>query len=345
MPICKDCEMEVEKLNKEGICHQCYIRKTNNVYLNKKNGTNNPYVPLKDIKGTIEYNRVMGRRAATNKKKNPQVTVTKTTYKIMNENKSGLTGCRDNHIIETIDDKVNKYRNEVVSDIKASFAKNNINDNYLKFKNMDEFVENFFSLLQEDNFIVDAKKADSVFFDLNIDYSHLLENTPFEDLEGMQRCNFLLKILLDLRRPTKEILDYYYVIDPVIAYLRKDKEFIRLLDEARIRLKQKSENHKDIGYYVRESNIVSREDFVLGERVDKFKLYDATVWCYNLHGNPNKSFFRAKGGIKATTAEQAKLKFKAFLKEKFYSVTYKDEDINIEEVTPEEFDKRTKECL
>ena len=88
MPICKDCEMEVEKLNKEGICHQCYIRKTNNVYLNKKNGTNNPYVPLKDIKGTIEYNRVMGRRAATNKKKNPQVTVTKTTYKIMNENKA-----------------------------------------------------------------------------------------------------------------------------------------------------------------------------------------------------------------------------------------------------------------
>ena len=106
---------------------------------------------------------------------------------------------------------------------------------------------------------------------LKIDYDHLLENTPFEDLEGMQRCNFLLKILLDLRRPTKEILDYYYVIDPVIDYLRKDKEFVRLLDEARIRLKQKSENHKDIGYYVRESNIVSREDFVLGERVDRYK--------------------------------------------------------------------------
>lgn len=347
MKICKDCEMEVDKLNLDGICHQCYIRKTNNVYLNKKNGTNNPYIPLKDIKGTIEYNRVMGRRRATLEKKNnkSQVTVTKTTYKIMNENKSGLTGCKDNNIIETIDDKVNKYRNEVVSDIKASFAKNNINDEYLKFKNINEFVENFFSLLQEDNFIMDAKKADEIFFNLKIDYDHLLENTPFEDLEGMQRCNFLLKILLDLRRPTKEILDYYYVIDSVIDYLRKDKEFVRLLDEARIKLKQKSENHKDIGYYVRESNIVSKEDFVLGERVDKYKLYDATVWCYNLHGNPNKSFFRAKGGVKASTPEQAKLKFKTFLKEKFYSVTYKDEDIKIEEVTQEELDRRTKGCL
>ena len=88
MKICKDCEMEVDKLNLDGICHQCYIRKTNNAYLNKKNGTNNPYIPLKDIKGTKEYNRVMGRRRATLEKKNKksQVSVTKTTYKIMNEN-------------------------------------------------------------------------------------------------------------------------------------------------------------------------------------------------------------------------------------------------------------------
>lgn len=54
---CPDCEMTVDKLNRNGVCHQCGIRMNNVTYLNKKNGTNNPYIPLKKLKGTTEYNR------------------------------------------------------------------------------------------------------------------------------------------------------------------------------------------------------------------------------------------------------------------------------------------------
>lgn len=55
--ICPDCEMQVDKLvSSTGTCMLCYKRMQNRKYRNE------PYIPLVQLKGTTEYNRVMGRR-------------------------------------------------------------------------------------------------------------------------------------------------------------------------------------------------------------------------------------------------------------------------------------------
>lgn len=62
--ICPDCEMEAKKMmGSTNTCTLCYKRYQNMKYHKKE------YVPLKDIKGTKEYNRAMGRRLGAMKKK------------------------------------------------------------------------------------------------------------------------------------------------------------------------------------------------------------------------------------------------------------------------------------
>lgn len=62
--ICPDCEFEVERLNKFGICEDCAKRKSNKKYRKLE------YVKLKDIKGTKEYVSAIGHRK--NKKNNSE---------------------------------------------------------------------------------------------------------------------------------------------------------------------------------------------------------------------------------------------------------------------------------
>ena len=64
------------------------------------------------------------------------------------------------------------------------------------------------------------------------------------------------------------------------------------------------------------------------------KVYDCTVWCTNLNGNPNRQLFRANGGISAKSPKEAELKFKAFLSDKFASVRIEERTITIKEMTP-----------
>ena len=60
---CPDCEIEVDSLVKStGTCKLCYKRYQNMKYRKVE------YIPLKDIKGTNEYNRAMGRRLGAQKR-------------------------------------------------------------------------------------------------------------------------------------------------------------------------------------------------------------------------------------------------------------------------------------
>lgn len=59
--ICPDCEQEVEKLMKStGTCKKCYCRMQNMKYHKQK------YVPIKEMKGTAVYDRLMKRRTNNN---------------------------------------------------------------------------------------------------------------------------------------------------------------------------------------------------------------------------------------------------------------------------------------
>ena len=334
--ICPDCGEEVNKLvtrgEYKGICKRCYKRMQQNEYLNKKNGTNKPYVSILELKekDPITYNRIMGRRSITDKVQNKKQT-TKTINKTNNDN------------IKII------YYGKVSNDLEKAFKEAGINQDYIKYNNLPLWIDTFISLLSddEDNFIMQCKKGEDIFNRLGAVYNHEKENLGWDDIERINEISFAEKALSELRRPTKELLDYYYCIDPIIEYLKTDKKLYNLIVDAKNKLKEKKEYHENpIFYSSVESSIVSAVNLAKSAKDSKNKIYDCTVWCYNLNGNPRKSLFRANNGILARNEVDAKLKLKQFLSEKFSSVIYNDRDITIKEVSSrKEIDELSrKEC-
>jgi hypothetical protein len=343
--ICPDCELEVDKLTTRGICRSCYKRYYGEM---KRKGY---YLPIKDLKGTIEYNRAMGRRLATiEKNKNKDVKPTKRgrPSKLDNLFKTKAERILEERAIKTdvVEDTTptikeskpafnesvyNDYLAKVNNDIDLAFKNNNLTQDYLKYSDISKWIDMFFNLLQIDGFITDSRRAKAIFNGLRIDYQHCLESLDIEDTDSILKWGYMSKILLDLRRPTAEIVDYCDILDPIIKYLQKDSDFLALLREARDKAEERSIIHKSHTYYTRESELVREEDFVIG-KATKPKLFDCTVMCSNLFGNPDSQLFRLNGGIKALNKEEAYNKFKSFLKEKFDSLVYYDDDINVREV-------------
>ncbi len=332
--ICPDCGIELTEDNKVrkgqhlGLCKRCAKRIESLKYLNRKNGTNKEYIPLKDLKyiNPIEYNRVMGRRVAGIKREESKSKRgrPKKDISIINTNKEDL--------------KLTYY-SKVSKDLNKAFKEANINPEYTKNIDLPSWINTFIGLLDTDdatNFIMQCKKGEDIFNKMQSLYNHHKENLDWKDIDKINEIGFAEKALNELRRPTKELLDYYYSIDGIITYLRQDEEFMRLLRSAKEDLDIKKRRHENPKYY---SSVDS--DFVDSEHVveatePRTKIFDCTVWCYNLNGNPRKSLFRANGGIQARNEIDAKLKLKNFLSEKFPSVIYNDKDITIKAVSSRE---------
>ncbi len=337
--ICPDCGEEITKLitkgEHKGICKRCYKRIQQNEYLNKKNGTNKEYIPIIKLKekDPITYNRIMGRRSITDKSKPKKVSTSK-----------------EKEVIKHNDNIKIIYYGKVSNDLDKAFKDANINTDYTKYSNLPLWIDTFVSLLSdkdEDNFIIQCKKGEDIFNRLGAIYSHEKENLDWDDIEHINEISFAEKALCELRRPTKELLDYYYCIDAVIEHLKEDTKLMDLILEAKERLEEKKEHHKNpIFFSSVGSSMVSAVNLAKSVKDSKNKIYDCTVWCYNLNGNPRKSLFRANNGILARNEVDAKLKLKQFLSEKFSSVVYNDRDIMIKEVNSrKEIDELTrKEC-
>lgn len=328
---CPDCGIELTEENKVkrgkhiGLCRKCFKRIQSNEYLNRKNGTNKKYIPIKDLKyvDPVEYNRVMGRRLS---ELNKQKTKTKKIVK--------------NNILKNESNKEDvklTYYSKVSKDLNKAFEESNINTDYLKYSNLPLWINTFISLLSEDensNFVMQCKKGEIIFNNLFNLYQHERENLDWDDIESINNIGYAEKALQELRRPTKELLDYYYSIDPIVEHLKQDKELLDLINIAKEELKNKEEAHKNPVFYSKvNSDLVEVVNISKTNVETKTKLFDCTVWCYNLNGNPRKSLFRVNDGMRARNEVDAKLRFKTFLREKFSSVIYNDNDISIKEVS------------
>lgn len=319
--ICPDCEQEVDKLTTKGVCKQCATRINQLNYLNKRDGTNKPYVPIKDLKYKDPgvYKRIMERRAS--KGKNAQPTKVKEIKKI--EPKE----VKSTNIKE-------QYYSKVAKDIEKMFKKTSLNQEYLNHKRLDVWLETFYSLLQDDNFILDAKRGEQIFNDLYILYKHSQEELDWDDIEQIQELGFAQKALSELRRPTKEILDFYAAISPVVDYLKKDTKFMDLISNCREEMIKKANNHLDPKYYTNIDSVIANTDNIVvsDDFTKSLKLWYVEVPCYNLFGNKGLDTFKTNRGILAKTESEARLKFKAFLADKFSNVTYQDKNIIVKQV-------------
>ena len=142
--------------------------------------------------------------------------------------------------------------------------------------------------------------------------------------EEMQEAMFREKALLEIRRPTKDVLYYSEMLEPIIEHLKEDKKLLELLELVKMHLEDKKDFIEDRTYFVKQSNLLRGE-------TKPYKRFRCKVLCYNLYGNKNISELNKDGGIWARDKEDAKEKFKRWIETTFDTVTYKEKDIVIED--------------
>lgn len=309
--ICPDCELEVDKLNSRGICGDCYKR----IYSCK--GKGREYIPLKDIKGTVEYNRAMGRRLATREKReNSEKKINKKVIPVKED--------------KTEDVKI-KYYAKVNKDLENEFKKENINKDYLK-TDLPEWVETFWGLLQDDNIILDATKANKVFDSLSYLYLHNQLRVEWEDQSTILENSLYAKALLELRRPTKDFINYWKSIAKVINYIKEDENLMALIQDCRNNCYVKKLEQDSPLYFTEIDNDLSQsmDNAVITDK--EYKYYNIKVTVKGLYGHNYNETFKLDTPMYALSEESAKKKFIEFMNDKFPTVKYNPVNIKIEEV-------------
>lgn len=347
---CPDCEMEVDKLIKStGTCIACYKRYQNMKYRGEE------YKPLKDIKGTNEYNRVMGRRLGTMNRKNSS------TAKEVNEVLSNKTVTDDplKLALEKIAKDVNKELKDTLDKEMEKRGIKPINNAIsLAF-----ILPHMYDLFQEDNIIKQRFILDAIYENQIVDSLHILKQQNKDDILIDAKVGSRQRQLQELRTPNHYELELYNCYSDFIAEVRKNSSLMKLLQEANIKFQKTLDNQQN-PVYKTNSEFMKNFDFVIHDETEKDKKlnynyniqpvkhkYRVRIYnCKGLFGNPTPQTFtyksKASGDeetyIEAPTEQDAENIVKAMMRDHFSSVKYFPKDI---EVIPWEEHLKQKECL
>ena len=336
---CPHCEMETDKLvNSLGACKLCYKR-----YQNMKS-RGIKYTKLKDIKGTIEYNRVMGRRQATierhekNHEKNPPHVTTSVTYPpkaIVKKNTSN-----------DLDTIKKKAKDEVLKDIQHFKDVKGIKDLMVDYNQLVMGFDLLYMVLTNDlDRNIDLTKQ--IFDSLMIDYFHEVKpNNQFDNLEDYALHGAKEAYLQELRTPIIYLDKANSILDEVFALLKLDNNFMTNLKDVKRKLDEFIKGiNKNI--YLTTAPSMQKYDFVINKDRENRNLsiphiqnkYSARIKkARGLYGNMSYKPFDYKPPIYADDVEEAKEKFIEILLKDFGSLNYDTDDIQISLYTE-------KECL
>ena len=334
--LCPDCEMEVDRLvGSTGTCIACYRRYQNMKYHKMD------YVPLKDIKGTPEYNRAMRKRlSSTNKTTKKKTTKNSRDYNIKNVTVKSVTK--------------NSVEKEVNTDIEALFKEKgvNVSINYLPVEFMIEWL---YDLCQEINYIGDLNLQKQLYDTLVSGYLHVLKNPESNSFSDEEFANISkkIKIIQDKRTPVDAELDKYNVVAPVFEFLQNNTEFKTLIQDCRINLKKMlgatenpvyKTNIKSLQDYdfvsptssekIRKLNLIKSENVSSKQHYYKVKINKVR----NLYGNKSYTEFIYDKVIYAVNEDEARKNFLAFMKKDFSNVVFNESDVVLTEVS-------RKDCL
>lgn len=310
--ICKDCEANVVKVNREGICPACYKRKTQSKYLGKE------YIKVKDL-ANIDmhaYKIAMSRRKVYLAEE-PKEQVTKIIVDDINKsNKEKLSKLLPQVETKPTDLKEQCYE-VVLKDAKAKFKQEHLDINFFKDIDLKGFLRTFTELLYNTNIFEDSRKAEEIFNGLSIDYDHYLEQVDWSE-NALKNVYGLKKALLEIRRPNQTFQYNYNLIKDILKYLKQDDKFLRLLDRTR----EKVEDNEPSIYGARASELVAAQDFAT-----KRNIYRCEVEGHNYYGEQGRRTFTRD--FEAISEENAKEMLNRFLAEQFSSFQYNQKDIKI----------------
>ena len=313
--ICKDCELEVQKLNRKGICPSCAHRLAN------ANWKGEIYIPIKDLKGTHGYNIAIAKRLKSGAKLAKKIKEEKEEKVLKEEVKENESYLEKEEPIQFIKDSTkNQCYELVLQDAKKEFKKNNLDLNF--FKNIDllSFTNIFLELYSNTNLYFDSKKASNTFNRLEKDYEHNIEFAKWDD-PNLDVKYGMSKALLEIRRPNQVFLYNYENLKEMLEYLRNDPKFKVILNRLNKKIKEGEPNI----YASRASEIVAKENFAV-----KQKQFRCEVVGCNLYGNRGHDTFTRI--ISAVNEQSALNQLNLLLATQLASFEYKQKDITITEI-------------
>ena len=310
---CKDCLKEIDEkeyFNRsvEGVCKKCRARMSQIKYENKKFGTNRKYVPLR----LKEDGRTKEARATKKEKvlkKNNNTNTAKTMNKIY-------------------DERIEKM---VLDDIRQTFQENNITINPQDIPPFNVFMDMFCSLIDINNgYMVQYKKAEEIFNQMEGDYQHSYENagTPELFLERSQ----MFRCLLDQRRNIKNgIGQYDKIVEMLQDIVKKNPKILEIAKSSRDDLHKTIESQEGHYYKAKASNLIAKEDFCIGKR--NWGKWHVTIPLMNYYGN--KAPVNFERDVWADGENGAILNVKEYLKQKFPSCPYNETKFKVEKISDE----------
>ena len=310
--LCKDCGLDYDELLSNGRCKQCNTRFTNAKHRGKE------YIPIVELKYTnpAEYTRAM------NKRKNTCNSVPNQKTKVS--------------VKSSIDLEV---ENEVNTDLESFLKKKGVkvDDNFLP---LEVIFEWFYGLCQEYNYMNDLDIRRQCFDTSIINYMHELKN-PSDDINFYAMVGKKIALVQQKRTPIDNELDKYKVVKPVFDYLRKNKDFLTMIQNVRIDLLKLVAEQKD-PKYISDAPSMQKHDYVVKPADDSVPVvrkvsvpnrqnrYSIEIKkVKNLYGNPNYQPFVYNRSVFADSVEEAKSNFIEFLKQEFPNLIYNTKDLVI----------------
>ena len=260
--ICPDCEQEVDKIvNSTGTCKKCYCRMQNMKYHKKE------YVPIKNMKGTAAYDRLMNRRDNSDKKTEEKGDVKEVKVSVKKP------------------DKVEKYIEEKIQQI---MTHNKIEPDLIKIDEVIITLKLMTSLFKDFDDRKDVVYKAIGLLDLyKCDIQHEIENCDRTDKEKYDYINDKNYYLLQHRRVYKNAWDAYDKIKNMAFVMNGVPGFIKMLEDHIEILEKLKYDQEHPVYNVRIDEDLLENDFA---KENKKKKYDVKVMVTGLYGSksPNE---------------------------------------------------------
>lgn len=333
--ICPDCEQEVESLTRNGICKKCNTRLNQINYLNRKNNTNDKYIPLKELKKTnpAVYKRLMKRRGTSVISSKSE----SNTKKLLQEDVISVNRKEDDKLKSSVNEKLIRAWKE--KDCYIDLGSNDINMYYI-----------FLNILKE---IVTGKFADdsakiltmiSVSDRYKSDMEHRIRHCDIETYEGLQdliTCSKELHFLENIRQDVKDIYDNRVSIMKVATAL-KESIGTDLIDNAIGELNKLEEFRKDPKYCpVVDYEMSEKYDWTYEQNINKPLYADSDkvknagahlylVSCPLIGYKKSQKPTEFTRRVYTTTEQIAISEWKDFVRNNLSGVRYNDSDIKVE---------------
>lgn len=291
--ICPDCEQETDKLMKlTNSCVQCYKR-----YQNKKS-RKQVYVPLKDIKGTPEYNRVMGKR-----------------HSVIKE---------EPEIIEDLQETISNKIKDILIENKVDVELVDLQSVLLTLNLLKQFTYNFEQRKQQ------TEQAIKVIDMFKTDIQHKIENSEI-GTEEYKRAQDEFYYLLKDRRKYKNSSNIMNEVNGLIYILNNIPNFSNTLSAHVSQLEKIKEYQENPVYHCKaDKDMIDNEQFK--EYNKKEFEVDVVVTGISNSKKP-KHFIRT---VKAINKYQAEKMVRTFILTRYKNV--KLHESNVVELNKEESD-------